>query len=343
MRPPARAPLAVTMGEPAGVGGEIMLKAWLARGSNLPSFLVIDDPDRLSALAARLRLDVPVVAVETPDEAARRFASALPVLPEPLAATARPGRPDPANAGAIVRSIERAVALARTGRAAAVVTNPIHKAALREAGFPHPGHTEFLAELAGIGTRTAMMLACPGLRVVPVTRHLALRDAVAALTSEIIVEHGRITAEALATDFEVARPRIAVAALNPHAGESGVLGREETDIIAPAVAELRGWGIDAVGPIPADTLFYERARARYDAVLCMHHDQALIPLKTIDFDHGVNITLGLPFVRTSPDHGTALDVAGTGRASPTSLIAALRTADEIAGRRHQARAAHKVA
>lgn len=245
-----------------------------------------------------------------------------------------PGRPDPANGPSVISAIERAVTLAQEGRAGGVVTNPINKAVLKQAGFRHPGHTEFLAELAG-GATPVMMLACPGLRVVPVTVHLSLRDAVDALRRETIVELGRLTAEGLRDNFGIARPRLAVAALNPHAGEGGVMGREEIDIIAPAVEDLRALGIDASGPAPVDTLFHEHARTRYDAALCMTHDHALIPLKTIDFAGGVNVTLGLPFVRTSPDHGTAFGIAGTGTADETSLCAALRTAAEMAALRRK--------
>jgi 4-hydroxythreonine-4-phosphate dehydrogenase len=248
------------------------------------------------------------------------------------------GHPDPANAPAVIAAIRTGAALVGAGRAAALVTNPIQKETLYAAGFGHPGHTEFLAELAG-GAEVAMMLACPELRVVPVTVHLALRDAVGALSTDKIVAAGRIAAAALARDFGVSRPRLAVAALNPHAGERGALGREEIEIIAPAVAALRAAGIDAEGPAPADTLFHPAARRRYDAVLCMYHDQALIPLKTIDFTQGVNVTLGLPFIRTSPDHGTALDIAGSGKADPASLIAALKLAGEMARRRAAQRTA----
>ena len=258
------------------------------------------------------------------------FESALPVLP---IAT------DLDRAAAVVASIEIATGLVQDGRAAALVTNPIHKETLYDAGFRHRGHTEFLAQLAGLEHAPVMMLACAGLRVVPVTIHLSLAGAIAALDAEAIVHCGRMTAAALAEDFAITSPSIAVAALNPHAGEGGHMGREEIDVIAPAVARLAADGIDVRGPLPADTLFHDRARARYDAVLCMYHDQALIPLKTIDFSHGVNITLGLPFVRTSPDHGVAFDIAGTGRADPSSLIAALVLAGAMAGRRAAAHAA----
>ncbi len=336
---PAFPPVALTMGEPAGIGGEIALKAWRRRQeADLPVFFLIDDPARLRHLAGRLKLEVPVQAFDAPAQAAEVFSSALPVLPQRLVAEAAPGRPSPENAGAVLESIDRAVALAQAGEAAAVVTNPIYKKSLYEAGFHHPGHTEYLAALAGGDVFPVMMLACQGLRVVPVTVHLSLRDALAALSREHIVLSTRITAEALRRDFGIARPRLAVAALNPHAGEEGGLGREELDVIGPAVAELRAQGLDIAGPAPADSLFRPEARRAFDAVICMYHDQALIPLKTLDFEHGVNVTLGLPFVRTSPDHGTALSIAGTGRANETSLIAALVMAAEIARRRAAARA-----
>lgn len=326
------APLAVTMGEPAGVGGELSLKAWLARRGGGRPFFAIDSPDRLSALAAKLGLDVPVREIAGPEATASVFASALPVLPIRLAVAVRPGHPDPANAVATIEAIERATQSALEGKVAGIVTNPIQKKTLQDAGFRHPGHTEFLAELAG-GVEVAMMLACPELRVVPVTIHLSLADAVRALDGEAIVRTGRVAAEGLRTLFGIDRPRIAVAALNPHAGEQGAMGDEERRVIAPAIEALRRDGIDVRGPSPADTLFHAAARPGYDVALCMYHDQALIPLKTIDFAGGVNVTLGLPFVRTSPDHGTALDIAGTGRADPASLLAAIDMADDMARRR----------
>jgi len=326
-------PLALTMGEPAGIGGEIALKAWLRRGDGVPLFYAIDDPDRLVALAGRLGWDVPVRAIVAPGDAAAVFGAAMPVVPVGGRVRAAPGKPNQADAALVLRSIDVAVADAREGRAAAVVTNPINKEALYRAGFRHPGHTEHLAELAGIAEGAVMMLACPELRVVPVTIHLALREAIAALSVAKIVHAGRIAEAALKRDFGIAKPRLAVAGLNPHAGEGGSLGREDLDLVAPAVAELRAAGIDATGPLAADTMFHAAARRGYDAALCMYHDQALIPLKTIDFDGGVNVTLGLPFIRTSPDHGTGFDIAGTGTARPDSLIAALRLAAEMAARR----------
>ena len=320
-------PLALTMGDPAGISAEIAARAWQALRGDGPCFVALDDPDRLAALG------IPVALVKTPDEAIRRFGETLPVIRVPLAAPPRAASPDPANASAIIASIELAVGLAMAGEVGAVVTNPINKAALYRSGFRHPGHTEFLAELTGVPGREVMMLACPGLRVVPVTVHLRLRDAVARLTTDAIVAAGRTTVDALRRDFGVMAPRLAVAGLNPHAGEGGALGPEDAAIIAPAIAILRQAGIDATGPWPPDTMFSPAARPRYDAALCMYHDQALIPLKTLDMDGGVNVTLGLPIVRTSPDHGTAYDIAGKGLANPASLIAALRLAAELATRR----------
>lgn len=327
---PPKRPIALTMGEPAGIGGEISLKAWLNRRETATPFFVIDDPDRLRFLAALIGVDVPVAEIEAPEDAAARFADALPVLPEALPATVKPGQIDPANAAAVITVIDRAVELARHGRAAAVVTNPIHKKSLYDAGFKYAGHTEYLAALAGGDARPVMMLACPGLRVVPVTVHLSLRDAIDALNTSDIVHCTCVAADALKRDFGIAEPTVAVASLNPHAGEDGAFGREEQEIIRPAVEKLKSLGITATGPTPADSLFHERIRPAYDAVVCMYHDQALIPLKTIDFDRGVNITLGLPFVRTSPDHGTAIEIAGTGAAREDSLVAALSMAASMA-------------
>jgi 4-hydroxythreonine-4-phosphate dehydrogenase len=331
---PRPAPLALTMGEPAGIGGELALKAWVGRSAKaVPAFVLLDDPERIAALARRIGLDVPVEAVGSAGEAVEVFNRALPVLPVALDHPAEPGLPDPSNGAAVLYSIEQAVALVQSGECAGMVTNPIQKSALYEAGFGYPGHTEYLAALADMATEPVMMLAGGGLRVIPVTIHLPLRDAIETLSTEMIVQCGRVTAAGLRDDFGIEEPRLALAALNPHGGESGSLGMEEIEIIAPAAEILRREGYSVIGPLPADTLFHAAARGRYDAVLCMYHDQALIPLKTVDFDTGVNITLGLPFVRTSPDHGTALDIAGTGKADPSSLIAAMKTAVEMAGYR----------
>ena len=313
--------LALTMGDPAGIGGEITAKAWQALRSTGPAFVTLDDPARLAGFG------VPVAEVGTPAEAAAAFAYAVPVRPVRLAAPATPGRPDPANAPAVIGSIESAVRLVQAGDARAVVTNPIAKHVLYAAGFAHPGQTEFLGELTG-AKLPVMMLANRFLRVVPVTVHVSLRDALARLTTELIVEHGRIV-DASLRRFGIAAPRLAVAGLNPHAGEGGSMGMEEATIIQPAIDALRAEGIAVTGPFPPDTMFTADARAGYDAALCMYHDQALIPLKTLDMASGVNVTLGLPIVRTSPDHGTAFDIAGQGRADPSSLVAAIRMADEM--------------
>jgi 4-hydroxythreonine-4-phosphate dehydrogenase len=326
-------PLALTMGEPAGIGPEITLKAWLARRSeDLPPFFVVGAPDLYRATAAALGLDVPVAEISEPAEAAELFAGALAVLPVALAAPVHPGRLAPANAPAVMAAIDIACDLALGGQASGMVTNPIHKRALYEAGLKVPGHTEYLARRTG-GATPVMMLSCPGLRVVPVTVHEALKDVAGMLTTDMIVEKGCILARALKRDLGLARPRMAVAGLNPHAGEEGHIGREEIEIIMPALAAIAREGVEISGPMPPDTMFHGAARARYDAALCMYHDQALIPIKTIDFERGVNTTLGLPIVRTSPDHGTALDIAGRGIANPLSLIAAINLAHEIAGNR----------
>ncbi|MFL1463181.1 4-hydroxythreonine-4-phosphate dehydrogenase PdxA [Roseococcus sp. DSY-14] len=306
------------MGEPVGIGPEVTAKAWLA---GAPPFCVLGD--------AALYAGVPVARVASIEEAAAAFGHALPVLHRPLPAPATPGVLEPRNAPAVIAAIAEAVALAQAGRAGAVVTCPIQKSVLTAAGFPHPGHTEFLGELAGTGVPPVMMLACPELRVVPVTVHEPLARAIARLTPELIAEHARITHAALVRDFGIAQPRLAVAGLNPHAGEAGTLGHEDQAIVAPAVALLRAEGILATGPHPPDTLFTALARPTYDAAICLYHDQALIPLKTLDMEGGVNVTLGLSVIRTSPDHGTALDIAGRGIASPHSLLAALRLADQL--------------
>ncbi|KPF86489.1 4-hydroxythreonine-4-phosphate dehydrogenase [alpha proteobacterium AAP38] len=333
------APLGLTMGEPAGIGGDIALKAWMERGAaSVPPFVLLDDPDRITALASTLGLDVPVAIVDEAglDRVADLFATSLPVLPVPLPAPVTYGNPDPANGSAVIAAIDRAVGLATEGRLSGVVTNPIQKSALYACGFRWPGHTEYLAHLAGLpDDGTVMMLEGGGLRVVLATIHVAVKDVAKHLTSDAILHVARVTNAALKSDFGIETPRLAVAALNPHAGEGGAMGREEIEVIAPAVATLKADGINAAGPFPADTLFHAGARARYDAVVCMYHDQGLIPLKTLDFDTGVNITLGLPFVRTSPDHGTALSLAGTGQANASSLIAALHAASRIAARRQK--------
>jgi len=327
-------PLALTLGEPAGIGPDLALAVWHRRAElDPPRFYVIADPEFLRRRAARLKLDVPIASV-TPASAGVTFPSALPVVALDIAVSAEPGRPDRSSAPAAIASIRRAVADVLAGDAAAIVTNPVAKNVLYNWGFAEPGHTEFLAtlvqEATGKTRRPVMMLWSPELAVVPVTIHLPLREIFQHLSTELIVETGRIVARDLALRFRVTRPRLAIAGLNPHAGENGALGEEDRAIVAPAVARLVADGIDARGPLPADSLFHKQARATYDVALCMYHDQALIPIKTLAFDHAVNVTLGLPFVRTSPDHGTAFDIAGTGIADPTSLIAALRLAARLA-------------
>ena len=326
-------PLALTMGDPAGIGGELSLKAWLALRDRGLAFVLLDDPQRLERLARKMGLAVPVRPVVDAGEAVLLFRSALPVLPVRLAVSAVAGKPDLANAKAVVASVEQATRLALSGAVAGVVTNPINKAALYEAGFAYPGHTEFLAELTGATGQQIMMLASPVLRVVPVTVHASLRDSIAMLTTDMIVAASRTTAASLRRDFGIVSPRLAIAGLNPHAGEQGALGSEEAALIQPAINALRAEGINVSGPWPPDTMFTAAARQRYDVAICMYHDQALIPLKTLDMDHGVNVTLGLPIVRTSPDHGTAFDIAGQGIADPTSLIAALELGALLAERR----------
>ncbi len=326
-------PLALTLGEPAGIGPDIALLAWLRRDEfKLPPFYLLGDAAFIARRARALGLNVPVAEIGTA-EAYVAFAQALPVAATSKHATAEPGKPDASSADAAIASIRQAVGDVVAGRAAALVTNPIAKSVLYRAGFEHPGHTEFLAELAASNGKTpqpVMMLWSPALAVVPVTIHLSLREAIAQLSTDLIVSTARIVAAGLQNRFGIARPRLALSGLNPHAGEDGSLGSEDKAIVAPAVEILRGKGIDARGPLPADTMFHEAARKTYDCAICMYHDQALIPIKTIAFDDGVNVTLGLPFIRTSPDHGTAFDIAGTGRANPASLIAALRLAARMA-------------
>jgi 4-hydroxythreonine-4-phosphate dehydrogenase len=313
------APVVLTSGDPSGIGPEIAAKAW-ALGER---FVWLGDPRHLP------------VGIEWREvgEGDAPGDGPLPVLRHDFAAPAPPRQPDPANAAGTVAVIERAVALVQSGKASAICTAPIHKKALKDgAGFAFPGHTEFLAHLAGVD-RVVMMLACPELRVVPATIHIALSEVPRALTPALLEEVIRITHAGLIRDFGLSTPRIAIAGLNPHAGEGGAMGREELDWIAPLIARLGASGMAIRGPMSADTMFHAAARRAYDAAVCMYHDQALIPIKTIDFAGGVNVTLGLPFVRTSPDHGTAYDIAGRGIADPTSLVAALRMARQIAARR----------
>jgi 4-hydroxythreonine-4-phosphate dehydrogenase len=321
-------PLALTAGDPSGVGPEIAAAAWRLRATEaVPPFYLLTDPELMRARRPGLKL-----AVVPAGEADAAFADALPVVPLRASFAGAPGRPETANAAGIVESIERAVADVEAGLADALVTCPIAKKPLYDAGFAYPGHTEFLGHLAG-GAKPVMMLAGPDLRAVPVTVHVALAEVPRLLTIALIVETARIVAHDLGKKFGVARPRLAVAGLNPHAGENGAMGREDEEIVRPAVAELVRLGIDARGPLPADTMFHPRARATYDAAICMYHDQALIPAKALAFDESVNVTLGLPFIRTSPDHGTAFDIAGKGLARPDSLIAALKLARMMADAR----------
>jgi len=329
-------PLALTLGEPAGIGPDLTIALWRRRAElDLPAFYVIGDRDFLARRAAHIGTPVRLATVE-PRAAAAAFASALPVVASGVAATAAPGRPDATSAPAALASIRLGVRHVLAGDAGAIVTNPVAKNVLYRSGFSEPGHTEYLARLAteatGTPVRPVMMLWSPELAVVPVTIHLPLAQVPGALNADLIVETGRITAHDLAARFRIADPRLAIAGLNPHAGEDGAMGGEDIAIVRPAVERLKALGIAARGPLPADTLFHPAARATYDAALCMYHDQALIPIKTLAFDHAVNVTLGLPFVRTSPDHGTAFDIAGTGGADPSSLIAAIRLAARLAAR-----------
>ncbi|WP_332654932.1 4-hydroxythreonine-4-phosphate dehydrogenase PdxA [Brevundimonas sp.] len=325
-------PLALTMGEPAGVGPEIIAAAWRSLREESQPFLVIGDADLMRAQG------VAVQEITAPSDAAATFARALPVLNVPLPAPVTPGRPEPANAGAVADWIEQAVNLALGGEVAGLVTAPIAKAPLYAAGFRFPGHTEFIAELTAdvpfAGVRgPVMMLTAKDLRACLVTIHSPLAEVPELVTAERVSRTARVVNEAMKRDFGIASPRLALAALNPHAGEGGALGLEEIEVLAPAAAALRREGINITDPQPADTLFHDEARAGYDAVLCLYHDQALIPVKTLDFWGGVNATLGLPVVRTSPDHGTGFDIAGKGVARPDSLVAAIRLAGEMAAAR----------
>jgi 4-hydroxythreonine-4-phosphate dehydrogenase len=319
------APLVLTMGDPAGIGPELAAQIWVRHGAGLPRFFMIADPNLMQQFC-------PVVEITAPDQAASAFDHGLPIIAERLISPAIPGQPTPENGPAIITAIRRAVEFTQTGQASAIVTNPIHKAGLYAAGFNFPGHTEFLGHLTG-AVRPVMMLAVPGLRVVPATIHIPLHQVASDLSTDLLIETLTILDKALRQDFGIANPRIAVTGLNPHSGEAGTIGTEEQTIITPAITAAKARRINVRGPMPADSLFHEAARATYDAVLCQYHDQALIPLKMLDFFGGVNITLGLPIVRTSPDHGTAYDIAGSGRADPRSLIAALQQAADIAAHR----------
>lgn len=318
-------PLALTLGEPAGIAPEITAAAWQElRGQADCTFFLIGD--------SKLVRNVPIAPISSPAEAAAIFADALPVM-EMAVKEVVSGKPDKAHAAAVISSIDKAVELALAGRVSGIVTNPIQKDSLYQAGFDFEGHTDYLEHLARKAGHTAhavMMLAAPGLRTIPVTVHIALKDVPGALTRDSIVAQARVAEAGLKQQFGITRPRLGITGLNPHAGENGAMGDEEIRIIAPAIAELRASGMDVTGPLPADTVFHQEARAAYDVILCMYHDQALIPVKTLGFHEGVNCTLGLPFIRTSPDHGTALSLAGTGRANPLSLISAIRMASACA-------------
>jgi 4-hydroxythreonine-4-phosphate dehydrogenase len=329
-------PLAVAMGDPAGVGPEITAKAWKGRElHSLAPFFAVGDERSVRAV-----WDGPVERIDSPDDAVRVFPNALPVICVADAGEITPGQPDIDGARCALQSLEMAVGLARSDAADALVTGPVSKAKLYDIGFTYPGQTEFVAERCGVARdNTVMMLAGPTLRVVPITVHVALADVPSLISIELIVAKARVTARGLLRNFGIERPRLAFAGLNPHAGESGAIGREEIDILMPAIAQLREEGIDAVGPFAADGMFHARARAGYDAALCLYHDQALVPLKTLHFDEGVNITLGLPIVRTSPDHGTAFNIAGRDEANPGAMIAAIRMAALAAQRRAETAAA----
>ena len=331
---PAVAPLAVSIGDPAGIGPEIITESW-ARQSERDGapFFVLGGAGLLETAAHMRGTICPIVRIQDPAECGAAFARGLPVLGLEDCAY-RPGQPSDEGAALALGSLAEATRMALLGKAGGVVTAPVAKGQLAKVGFEFPGQTEFLAAACGLPTDdSVMMLAGPSLRAVPVTVHCSLAEVPALLTSELIVSKARILAAALTKDFGIKGPRIAVCGLNPHAGEDGKFGSEERDIIGPAVDRLREAGIAVSGPHPADAIFTPRARKTYDAALAMYHDQALIPLKALDFDEGVNVTLGLPIVRTSPDHGTAFDIAGKGVADPSAMIAALRMAGEVAARR----------
>ena len=323
-------PIVVSMGDPAGIGPEIIAKAWASRAeTGVPTFVAVGDARAVTRVWAG-----PIAPISELGEAAPRFADALPIMTVEDAGEIVPGQPDAEGARCALRSLELAAGLVQSGAARALVTGPVSKAQLYAIGFTHPGQTEFVAERCGIaGENAVMMLAGPSLRVVPMTTHIPLAEASALLTIDLVMAKARATARGLTRNFGIEAPRLAFAGFNPHAGEGGALGREEIDILEPAIAALRDEGIDANGPFAADTLFHPRARARYDAALCCYHDQALIPIKTLHFDEGVNITLGLPIVRTSPDHGTAFGIAGQDHAEPGAMIAAIAMAGEAADRR----------
>ncbi len=340
-RKPSQVPiLALTSGDPAGIGLDITLKSWKLRTArNLPHFVLYADVKATQERARALNLDVPIARISSPVLARTMFQNSLPMIDMPLTTKPEAGCPDATNGASVIKAIDQALTDTMDGLTAALVTNPISKTTLYESGFKFPGHTEYLAHLAQRyspereASHPVMMLACQQLRVVPLTIHIPLRDVPKIITEDLIIQTAQITYRALIIDFAISNPRLAITGLNPHAGEDGALGKEDAAIIAPAIQKLQQQGMSVTGPHPADTLFHAQARETYDAVIAMYHDQALIPIKTLAFDKGVNITLGLPFVRTSPDHGTAFDIAGSGKASPESLIASLQMAAQVAHRR----------
>ncbi len=322
-------PAALTLGDPAGIAGEITIKAWQQLKNSASRFFLVGDPSYIEQSANSLDLDCPIATISHPSQTGACFSEALPILPVELNVPARAGVGDSRNSAAITRSIEIAVECSKSGQAAGVTTNPINKAVLYEAGFQHPGHTEYLAELAGEDCTSVMMLACDALKVVPLTLHVSLKQAIEQIDRPLLIQVISIVHQEMKNKFGIENPRIAVSGLNPHAGEQGAMGREEIEIIQPVLNDLSNQGVDVIGPLPADTMFHAAARENYDVAVCMTHDQALIPIKTIAFDDGVNVTLGLPFVRTSPDHGTAFNIAGHGIAKPNSLIAAIKMAHQL--------------
>ena len=330
------APLALTCGDPASIGGELTLKAWQDKAlKGIAPFVYIGDADHLQKIAEKLQFRIPIQRINKPREAIDIFNEYLPVLHQKLTVNSELGKPDSTNANCVIGSIETAVKLVQDGQCRAVVTNAIAKNILYDAGFQHPGHTEFLQHLANVAEpqknyKSVMMLACSQLRVVPITIHIPLMDVAGKLDGDLIYDTAKIVAQDLKTYFNIDNAKMTFAGLNPHAGEAGAMGNEDVDVILPAVQRLNADGFNAVGPLPADTMFHTAARAQYDVALGMYHDQVLIPIKTLDFDKGVNVTLGLPFIRTSPDHGTAFNIAGQGIANPSSLIAALKMAHKMA-------------
>lgn len=328
-------PISISMGEPAGIGAECLFKSWMARDAqSLPPFFLVGDVDFTAAQAKAMRLPVPIQAISHPSEANAVFAKALPIYNLKLNTEVKSGQADPANASVVLDSIKIATQFVLDDAASAIVTLPIHKSTLYQSGFNFAGHTEYLTSLCNTTKSTVMMLEIEGLRVALSTIHLSLKDAIGKITTSLIVNQALTVERAMRHMFDIPKPRLAIAALNPHAGEHGAMGLEEIEIIDPAVEQLRERGISVTGPHPADTMFHAKARAQYDCAICLYHDQGLIPIKTLDFHGGVNITLGLPIVRTSPDHGTAFDIAGKGFADPTSLMASIKRARQLAAARH---------